>query len=185
MQVKFLMSSIALLFSVGCASAPEPTLTPTYLPTDTIRPTATPTSTFTPTPIRTNTPTPLPSLCEGVDGNCIELRNDKNGCTHIGLEKLPAGQIAIVISNYASSAVLIDLEKLDEGKTWQNMSNYMRPLPFMGSQPDWSRDVMKVSVPPGNNTTRHEELNKGIYVSICGQSGRPGVWLGGQLIVED
>jgi hypothetical protein len=28
---------------------------------------------------------------------------------------------------------------LDEGKTWGSMSSYMSPLPFTGSQPDWSK----------------------------------------------
>ena len=182
------------LLLVACSTS-QPTTTPIPLTAKFTSkpPTATftsvpPTATNTPVPSTatiTNTPTPRPSLCEGVEGDCLEIRYEKDNCTHVGPEIVPAGQITLVFSNYANSAVGIDLEKLDEGKTWQAMSNYMRPLPFMGSQPDWSSDVIMVSVPPGDSTKRQEELTLGIYISVCGQSGRPGVWLGGQLIVED
>jgi len=173
------------LLPVAC-STPQPTIT-------LIPPTATftsvpPTATNTPVPptaTTTNTSTPLPSLCEGVEGNCIEIRFEKDSCTHVGPEIVPARQITLIFSNHTSINAGIDLEILDEGKTWGAMSSYMAPLPFTGSQPEWSKDVIMLSLPPGENTTRHKELTAGTYISVCWQSNPHLVWLGGQLIVED
>ncbi|NIR67941.1 MAG: hypothetical protein GWN61_25120, partial [candidate division Zixibacteria bacterium] len=80
-----------------------------------------PSETLTPVPPTatvTYTPTPLPVLCEGVEGNCIEIRYERDSCIHIGPENIPAGQVTLIFSNYASGNAGIDLEKLDEGKTW-------------------------------------------------------------------
>jgi hypothetical protein len=74
---------------------------------------------------------------------------------------------------------------LDEGKTWGAMKAYMSPLPYSGSQPKWSKDVITRSLTPGKVTTRQTELSVGTYTSVCWRSNPHQVWLGGQLIVED
>ena len=194
--LKTISKSIALvlIFFIlyGCASqTPAQAITPTDItPTQTpLTPTDTPTQlppTATSVPL-TNTPTPWPSLCEGVEENCIEIMYEGKDCTHVGPEIVPAGQITLIFSNHTSGSIAnIDLEKLDEGKTWGSMYNYMSPLPFTGSQPDWSRDVITATgLDPGKSTTRQKELTAGTYISVCWQRGSNQTWLGGQLIVED
>jgi hypothetical protein len=208
--LRMIVLTLVSLLPVAC-STPQPTITPIPLTATftSVPPTATntpvpPTVTNTPVPptptskppTATNTPvpptatttytsTPLPALCEGVEGNCLEIRFEKGSCTHVGPETVPAGQITLVFSNYTSSNAGIDLEILDEGKTWGAMKTYMSPLPFTGSQPDWSKDVITRSVHPGESTTSQIELSAGTYISVCGRSNPHQVWLGVQLIVED
>ena len=80
---------------------------------------------------------------------------------------------------------MIEVEVLDEGKTWSNTLSYLGLLPSMKSQPDWSTDVVIAALAPGENHTRREELSAGTYVSICGQSVPYQVWPGGLMTVED
>ena len=183
---KIVLILVSLLL-VAC-SKNQPTVT-LISPTATYTPIPS-TATYTPIPSTatiTNTPTPWPSLCEGVEENCIEIIYEGKDCTHVGPEIVPAGQITLVFSNHTSGSIAnIDLEKLDEGKTWDDAYNYMSPLPFTGSQPDWSIDVIKSpALDPGKSTTRQKELTAGTYITVCWGSGSYGLWLGGQLIVED
>jgi hypothetical protein len=80
---------------------------------------------------------------------------------------------------------MIELERLDEGKTWSSLLRYLGPLPAMKSQPDWSTDVLIIALAPGESYKRQEELTAGTYISICGQSAPYQVWPGGALTVED
>lgn len=155
-----------------------PTVTFTSVPPTT---TSTPSS---PTDTATSTFTPPPPLCEGVEGACLEIRFDEESCTHIGPEIVPAGEITLIYSNYGTRNIGIDLEILDEGKTWDNMSTYIGPSPSNRNQPSWSHDVATGGAIPGGNTTKHLELSVGRYISVCWRMNPHLVWLGGELIVE-
>lgn len=174
------------LLPVACSTA-QPAITPTP-PTATftsIPPTATNTP-VPPTATATDTPAPRPPLCEGVEGTCVEVRFEEDGCTNVGPEIATAGQITLIFSNYNSIGAGVDLEILDEGKTWDDMRGWIGREPATGAvQAEWSKDVLLVRMSPGGTTTRQLELTAGTYVAICWRGSPHLVWLGGQLIVED
>jgi hypothetical protein len=119
-----------------------------------------------------------------VEGPCLEIRFDGGNCSHVDPEILPAGDITLIFSNYHNRDIGFDLEILDEGMTWDNMSAYMGPSPSNAFQPSWSQDVAAAGASPGGSTSRNTTLAAGTYISVCWHNNPHLTWLGGELIVE-
>jgi len=163
---------------IAATATSTPTISPTFTPTPTQVP---------PTATATSTSTPVPLLCEGVEGNCVEFRFQPDKCRRVGPEIVPAGKITLIFSNYTSYDAGIDLEILDEGKTFKDMLRYMGGLHvYAGSPPEWSVDVAGGDMRPGQYEESQEELTAGIYIAVCGTISPHRVWLAnGVLVVED
>jgi hypothetical protein len=175
---KLIFLVLLLLLFVGCGSSENANQT-AIAETEAAKPTDTPVPS-------TDTPTPWQSLCEGIEGNCLVVMFEDENCKHVGPEFVPAGQFTVIFSNHTDRTSSMDFEKLDEGKTWDDMNHYMSPLPFHGDQPDWSTDWINIGgLSPGKNMSWQQELNSGTYISICWQVGTHDKWLGGGLVVED
>ena len=175
------ISSLIIIWSlihltlVAC-STPQPTSTQ-------IPPTATsvpPTATVTP---------PRALLCEGVEGECVEFRFETESCRRVGPEIVSAGNITLIFSNYTEYVSGVDLEVLDEGKTWNDMLKQMGGLgDYNGSQPRWSVDVTGVSgLSQDEFRIKPKELTAGTYIAVCWTSGsQHDIFLAdGGLVVED
>lgn len=160
---------LIFMLPIAC-STPEPTSTQ-------IPPTATP----------TNTATPLPELCEGVEGTCVEFRFEPGKCTRVGPEFIPAGEMILIFSNYNNTIFEggIDLEILDEGKTWKDMRGKIGPDGSSSSQPEWSVDVANARLLPGGKSTSDRELTAGTYIAVCWTVDTHRIWLAEQLVVEE
>lgn len=131
---------------------------------------------------------PRPFLCEDIEGSCLEFRFEMYSCHRIGPETLPAGEITLIYSNYTDQRGAVDLEKLDEDKTYQDMLTYMRGLgAFSGMQPEWSVDVTGGSMDPGEFIINPKELGAGTYIAVCWQTKPPhDIFLAdGGLVIKD
>ena len=125
-------------------------------------------------------------LCEGVEGTCVEFRFEKGKCRRVGPEFIPAGEMSLIFSNYndASFESGIDLEMLDEGKTWGDMRVRFRDGAST-SQPEWSVDVANTRLLQGGKSTSVIELTAGTYIAICWTVETHKIYLAEQLVVED
>ena len=182
--LRIIVLSLICLLPIAC-SAPQPTRTPDPPTATSVSPTATETP-VPPTATATSTPTPLPFLCEGVEGTCVEFRFEKSRCRRVGPEFIPAGEMSLIFSNYndASFEGGIDLEMLDEGKTWGDMRGRFRDG-GSASQPEWSVDVANARLLPGGKSTSVIELTAGTYIAVCWTVETHRIWLAEQLVVEE
>lgn len=145
-----------------------------------------PTSTqIPPTAIPTSSPTPPPELCDGVEGTCVEFRFVSGSCRRVGPEFVSAGETTIIYSNYTSGESGLDLEILDDGRTWMDMRRHITDG-TAASQPDWSVDVgVHALLLPGGNRSIVHELTAGIYIVVCYTGVPHRIWLAEQLVVEE
>lgn len=93
--------------------------------------------------------------------------------------------MTLIFSNYTSDEGGVDLEILDEGKTWMDLRRHGGGDGVSASQPEWSVDVKSYIMLPGGNYTIDQELTAGTYVSVCWTMVPHKIWLAEQLVVED
>jgi hypothetical protein len=140
-----------------------------------------------------STPTPLPLLCEEVDGNCVEVRFESLGkCRRIGPEIFPTGKITIIFSNYTDFNSGLELEMLDEDKTWKDVYDFMGGGGiYSGPQPEWTFDIIGTAgLEPGWFSIKDIELTAGSYISLCRTSAASSIGYrlylaDSELIIED
>ena len=92
--------------------------------------------------------------------------------------------MTLILSNYRGVESGIDLEILDEGKTWMDMRRRVTDG-SRASQPEWSVDVTSYMMLPGGNYITDQELTAGTYIAVCWTNIPHRMYLGGQLVVEE
>ena len=115
----------------------------------------------------------------------MEVTFDGSGCVYDGPESVSAGQVTLIFNNQSEGLALVDFVKLAEGKTWNDILDYLGPLPSSKTRPDWVTGPAPEEVPAGESSSRELSVTGGNYVVVCARSSPLEVWPAGVLMVED
>ena len=107
----------------------------------------------------------------------IDITFDGKNCETSGPDVINAGNLVIDLENQTEGVVIVDVYRLDEGKTWSDMMSHfgepgtfvLRPELVMGMS---GRDVH------GDQYDREYTLEPGIYGVVCVHMGSEtnGTW---------
>jgi hypothetical protein len=112
-------------------------------------------------------------------------------CQYKGPEVISEGELTITINNETDYEVDLWMVRLEEGRTWQDMLDYIGLPGSYVHPPSWSSwgGIMTAPVPDNPDAAVYS-LKEGLYAICCctcyDLSGRPrGVWPGASLEVRD
>lgn len=125
---------------------------------------------------------------EKIDKNrLLKLTFDGQGCVYKGPTVLTPGPVTLVFVNKSNLVAGTNLTMHLEGKTIQDMIDYIGEEPSSKRRPSWTRELgtMK-AVNAGETFTWVGELEPGTYTLIGARlSNSLGVWFGTGLVVEE
>jgi hypothetical protein len=154
----------------------------------TVEVTATPMPpTSTPIPL---TATSVPTPCDEVDGTCLYLYFDGEGCAYEGPTDLKPGPVTLLFLNESEETAAVNMMRLDENKTIQDYIDRAGEEPSWKHAPAWVTHMDGVWRDGGfsigqSYTSWEGVLESGIHVMVCGGMKPLALWIGGVLTVED
>ncbi len=96
----------------------------------------------------------------------IDITFDGEHCQASGAEVISVGSLIVNLENQTKGVVIIDVYRLDEGKTWLDMvSHYGAPGSFV-LRPEWVKGMSGRDV-RGDQYDREYTLEPGIYGIVC------------------
>ena len=119
----------------------------------------------------------------GSDSRLLQLTFDGEQCTYEGPSELSAGEIEIVYHNESSEDIGFTFERLDEGRTTQDMIDYIEPDGAV--RPPWTVDVWfqgRISANASSIPTPRT-LQPGLHTLVCGTWTPNQGYFGGELTV--
>ena len=119
----------------------------------------------------------------GSDSRLLQLTFDGEQCTYEGPSVLSAGEIEIVYHNESSEVISFNFERLDEGRTTQEMIDFIEP--GGAALPPWAVDVwvqMRISAHASSIPTPRT-LQPGLHTLVCFAWTPNQGYFGGELAV--
>ncbi len=115
------------------------------------------------------------------------LTFDGSTCRYDGPEEVSAGEFTITLNNQSDREPSLWIIKLDEGRTWQQLLDYIGPPGSNVHPPEWSTGSIMMAPSAEDPNARILTLTEGIYALCCctcyDPSGPRGVWPGTALQV--
>ena len=118
----------------------------------------------------------------GSDSRLLQLTFDGEQCTYEGPSELSAGEIEIVFHNESSEDIGFEFVRLDEGRTTQDMIDYLAEEAF---RPPWTVDVWFQNRISANASSipAPRTLQPGLHTLACSTWTPPQGYFGGELAV--
>jgi hypothetical protein len=118
----------------------------------------------------------------------IVLTFDGNTCQYDGPIVVTEGDVNIILKNKTNYQLSLWATRLDEGKTWQDVVDYIGTPGTSHELPAWSNGTMIARSVPNNPQATTYTLNEGLYAICCctcyEYPGPKGVWPGAALEVQ-
>lgn len=105
----------------------------------------------------------------------IVITFDGEGCTYDGPSVVSEGKRIITLKNNSGREVFLDVTRLDEGKTWQDVLDHFGEV-GPGLWPPWLSYGIVIGILPDNPEAKEYTLTEGMYSIICWSSSPPGNW---------
>ncbi len=118
----------------------------------------------------------------GSDSRLLQLTFDGEQCTYEGPSELSAGEIEIVYHNESSEVIWFTFERLNEGRTTQDMIDY---IVDGANQPSWTVSIWfqgRISADASSIPTPRT-LQPGLHTLVCGTWTPNQGYFGGGLTV--
>jgi hypothetical protein len=119
----------------------------------------------------------------------INLTFDGETCQYEGPDVIPEGEVIIILNNRSEYELSLWAARLDEGRKWQDMLDYIGTPGSSVELPSWAEwRVIAAKVPDNPNASVYT-LDEGLYAincCTCGEViGPRGVWPGAPLEVKE
>lgn len=107
----------------------------------------------------------------------IDITFDGENCEARGPDLLSAGDLIIDLDKQTEGVVIIDVYRLDKGKTWSDMVSHFGPPNSFALRPEWVSGVSGRDV-HGDKYDRKYTLEPGTYGIVCMYMGSDtiGTW---------
>ena len=180
---------LMLLLLASCGEAGSPSTETAVPPAETrLPPTVTP---IPPTATQLSpTDTPEPTSCEEVEGNCLALTFDGEGCTYEGPTVIKGGQlvrVTVLFFNESEEEAWMNVWRLEGDRTLQDVLDWCEePCTKNWGVPFWVRGLTSGrTVPPGQRQTWAGLLRPGNHTVNCGREEPVEAWFVAGLTVEE
>jgi len=104
----------------------------------------------------------------------IVITFDGEECTYAGPSFAHEGKQIITLKNNSEMEVHLDVTRLDEGKTWQDVLDHFSE-PGSELRPAWLSSGVTDSL-PDNPEAREYTLTEGLHSIVCYSSSSPVIW---------
>lgn len=119
----------------------------------------------------------------------VTLKFDAKTCEYEGPEIIREGDLTISLLNESDYDASIWIVRIDDGKTWQDMLDYIGTPGSNVHPPPWSSGSIMTTTSPNHLNARIYTLKQGLYAiccCTCGEATGPrGVWPGAPLEVKE
>lgn len=115
-----------------------------------------------------------------------EVTFDGENCSFDGPGVIREGKVIIVLNNLSETPVQLEIMKLDEGKTWQDVLDlFNEPGVSFGRPREWST-ITRSTFVVDDPTAREYTFDPGLHAINCLQilETRIGIWTGAPLEVR-
>jgi hypothetical protein len=102
----------------------------------------------------------------GSEDRTIDVVFDGETCQARGPEILEAGELTVNLEKRSEGVIIIDVYRLDEGKTWSDTVSHFGPSGSFALPPKWAYAVSGRDV-RGDLYDRRYELEPGNYGIVC------------------
>jgi hypothetical protein len=92
---------------------------------------------------------------------------DGEECTYDGPGELSQGDVRLINHNESSEPIWVWFGRLDEGRTFQQVIDWVDATPTAGS-PAWTRQAFFREIPGGESWEGVRYLGSGLIVVVCG-----------------
>jgi hypothetical protein len=125
------------------------------------------------------------SEIEPVSNGELHLTFTGDDCIYEGPTLLKAGPVTLHFDNQGDMLAAVNLMRHLEGKTIQDMIDYLGEEPFVGHQPTWVEDLETwLYINAGESLTWEGVLEPSVYSMVCGRvTGN--IWYGTGLTVVE
>ena len=114
----------------------------------------------------------------------LDLTFDGEHCTYEGPTELAAGPVELFFHNNSDKMAAVNFAKLLEGKTIQDIIDYIGEEPTTKHAPSWTQELGTwTGVNSGDTHHWEGELEPGIYNMVCAIAYPLAVWHGTGLTV--
>jgi hypothetical protein len=114
----------------------------------------------------------------------LNLTFDGESCTYEGPTELAAGPVELFFHNQSDKAAAVNFLMHLEGKTIQDVIDYIGEEPSNQHAPSWTQELGTwTGVNAGDTHYWEGELEPGIYHMVCAQAYPLAVWFGTGLTV--
>jgi hypothetical protein len=100
------------------------------------------------------------------ESRTIDITFDGENCLARGPEVLEAGELTVDLEKKTKGVVIIDVYRLDEGKTWSDMVSHFGPSGTFALRPEWVSAISGRDV-HGDLYDRKYILEPGNYGIVC------------------
>jgi hypothetical protein len=125
------------------------------------------------------------TLCDAEEGPCIGMRFDGKSCMVEEPTDTGTGEFAIILFNEGDGLANFELARVDEGKTVEDLEEFVATSPRSPSGPDWISGVgiLGETVPAGETVSVNRIVLPGDYGALC--MSVPVYWnYGGEFTIE-
>lgn len=123
---------------------------------------------------------------EGIEDGVLRLTFDGESCIYEGPTTLKAGPVTLLFFNESEGPAAVNLDRLAEDKTIQDLIDFIGEEPSEKSHPYWARPLGTWgNVDPGESHTWEGILEPRDHTLVCARLVPFGVWFGTGLTVED
>ena len=119
----------------------------------------------------------------------VTLKFDAKTCQYEGPEIITSGDLTVSLMNESDYDASIWMVKIDEGKTWQDLLDYIGAPGSNVHPPPWTSPSIITTTSRDSPNVKIYTLNPGLYAICCCTcneiTGPRGVWPGAPVEVKD
>ena len=125
-------------------------------------------------------------LCDAEEGPCIGVRFDGENCTVEEPTDTGTGEFAIILVNESDGSAKFELTGVKEGKTLEDLEEFVTTSPSSPRGPDWMTwvGISGETVPAGETVSVERIVLSGDYGALCFTVVPWYAYYGGEFTIE-
>ena len=103
----------------------------------------------------------------GEGGGSLEITFDGTDCGFRGSETVSESNISVLIDNQAATVVTLNVLRLEEGKSFDDLASHIEGAEGPDDLPSWASSITANPAAAGEKTTFGMALTAGSYALVC------------------
>ncbi len=104
---------------------------------------------------------------DGEGGGSLEITFDGTDCGFRGPETVSENNISVVVNNQAARVVTLEVLRLEEGRSFDDLASHIEGLEGPNHLPSWASSITANPAAAGEKTTFGLALTAGSYALAC------------------
>ncbi len=104
---------------------------------------------------------------DGEGGGSLEVTFDGTDCGFRGPETVSESNISVLIDNQAATVVTLDVLRLEDGKSFDDLASHIEGAEGPNYLPSWASSITATPAAAGEMTTFGMALTAGSYALVC------------------